>query len=210
LVGRIKLGDQRLVLLDPVAVRGDTEIGDALAAGETRPGLVYLGIEHLDRGFLGLQQSISGLPELDGVGAICQRVADEARRSGVDHLYFRRVHPELLGEEFEHHEIRGRTGGSELFAFEIFNRLDLRPRGDDGAPEIEQVEKVLHLNATGVRETNREHGGTAADLELTGVELRRVRVRWALDEFNIEPMRGVELLCLDHRRHEGAKRWEAE
>ena len=120
------------------------------------------------------------------------------------------IHPELLGEEFEHHEIRGRTGGSELLALEIFDRLDLGPRGDDGAPEIEQVEKILDLDAAGVGEANREHGGTAADLELTGVELRRVGVRWALDEFDIEPMRGVELLRLDHRRHEGAKRWKAE
>ena len=88
LVGRVELGDQSLVLLDPVAVRGDAEIGDALAAGEARPGLGYLGIEHLDRGFLRLQQRISGLPELDGVGAIGQRIANEARRSGVDDLYF--------------------------------------------------------------------------------------------------------------------------
>ena len=39
LVGRVELGDDSLVLLDPVAMRGDAEIGDALAAGESRPGL---------------------------------------------------------------------------------------------------------------------------------------------------------------------------
>ena len=101
-------------------------------------------------------------------------------------------------------------GGGELLAFEILNRLDLWPRGDDGAPEIEQVEQVLHLDAARVREADGEHGGAAADLELAGVELRRVGVRRALDEIDIESMRGVELLRLDHRRHEGAKRREAE
>src|SRR5262249_37391476 len=63
---------------------------------------------------------------------------------------------------------------------------------------------------TGVGETNREHRGAAADLELTGVELRRVGVRRALDELDIEPVRGVELLRLDHRRHKGAKRRKTE
>src|SRR5262249_52477731 len=143
----------------------------------------------------------SRFPKLDGVGAIGQRVADEARRSGVDHLYFRRIHPELLREEFEHYEIRRRTGGRELLPLEIFNRLDFGPRGDDGPPEIEKVEKVLHLDAAGVRKTNREHSGTAADLELTRVELRRVGIGRTLDKLDIEPMRRIELQRLDHRRH---------
>ena len=35
LVGRVELGNDSLVLLDPVAMRGDAEIGDALASGES-------------------------------------------------------------------------------------------------------------------------------------------------------------------------------
>src|SRR5690242_16677880 len=89
LVGRVEFGNESLVLLYPVAVRGDAEIWDALASGEGRPGLRYLGIERLDRGLLCLQQRISGFPELDGVSAISQRVADETRWCGVDDLYFR-------------------------------------------------------------------------------------------------------------------------
>jgi len=73
LVGREELGNDSLVLLDPVAMCGDAEIGDALASGEGRPGLVDLGIERLDRGLLRLQQRISRLPELDGVCAIRKR-----------------------------------------------------------------------------------------------------------------------------------------
>src|SRR5215475_13199076 len=209
-VGRVELGNDSRVLLDPVAVRGDAEIGDALGSGEGRPGLVYLGIERLDRGLLCLQQGIGRFPELDGVCAISQRIADETRWGCVDDLYFRSVHPKLFGEEFEHHEIRGRTSGSELFALEVFDRLDLGTRGDDGSPEIKQVEQILHLDAAGVGETDREHGGAAANLELTRVKLRRVGVRRALDELDIQSVRCVELLRLDHRWHEGAKGWKAE
>src|SRR5262249_48849084 len=185
------LGNDSLVPLDPVAVRGDAEIGDALASGEGRPGLVDLGIERLDRGLLCLQQRISRLPELDGVSTISQRVADKTWWRGVDDLDFRSIHPEFFGEELEHREIRGRTGGRELFALEILDRLDLRTRGDDRSPEVEQVEQILHLDTAGIGETHREHGGAAADLELTRVELRRVGVWRALDELGIQPLRGV-------------------
>src|SRR5215813_3835705 len=102
LVGRVELGNGGLVLLNPIAVRSNAEIGDALAAGEGRPDLCNLGIERLDRGLLRLQQRVSGFPELDGVSAIGQRVTDETWWCGVDDLYFRRVHPEFFGEKFEH------------------------------------------------------------------------------------------------------------
>ena len=138
------------------------------------------------------------------------RVADETGRRGVDHLDLGNVDALLFGEEFRHHEIRGRAGGGELLAFQILDRLDRRPRGDDGAPEVEQVEQILHLDAAGVGEADGQHCGAAADLELAGIELRGVGVGRPLDEFDIEAVLLIDLLGLDHRRHEGAERGEAE
>ena len=210
LVGRVELGDQRLVGGDPVVMRGDAEIGNALAAGEALPRLGHAGIEHADVRLLRLQQRIGRLPELHRVGAVGERIADEARRGGIDHLDLGSVDTLLLGEELRHHEVRGRGGGGELLALQVLDRLDIRPRGDEGAPEVEQVEQIFHLHAARVGKPDGQHRGAAADLELAGIELRRVGVRRPLDEFDVEAVLGVELLRLDHRRHEGAERGEAE
>jgi hypothetical protein len=89
-------------------------------------------------------------------------------------------------------------------------RLHLGPRGHHGAPEVEQVEQVFHLDAAGVGQADREHGGAAADLELAGIELRGVGVGRSLDELDVEAVGRIELLGLDHRRHEGAERRKTE
>src|SRR5665213_1458606 len=143
-------------------------------------------------------------------GLVGYALADQARRGGVDHLNFRDIDALLLGEEFRHHEISGRRGGSELLAFNILERLDLGPRGDDGAPVVKQIEQIFHLHAARVGKSDGQHRGATADLELAGIELRGVGIRRPFDEFDIEAMRLVELFGLDHRRHEGAERGKAE
>ena len=103
-----------------------------------------------------------------------------------------------------------RAGAGDLLAFEVLERLDLRPRRDDRAPVVEQVEQVLHLDAANVAERDRLQRRAAADLELAGVELRRIGIRRALMERDVEPVRLVEFLRLDDGRHEGAERGRAE
>jgi hypothetical protein len=97
-----------------------------------------------------------------------------------------------------------------LLALEILERLDLGPRCDHGAPEVEQVEEVLHLHAAAVGQRNGEQRSAAADLELARVELGGIGVGRALLERDVEAVRLVELFRLDHRRHEGAERRGAE
>jgi hypothetical protein len=87
----------------------------------------------------------------------------------------------------------------------------ISPREVTMVPQkVEQVEQVLHLHAARVGQTDGEHRGAAADLELAGIELRRVGIRRPFDEFDVEAVRLVHLLGLDHRRHEGAERGKAE
>ena len=61
---------------------------------------------------------------------------------------------------------------------------------------VEQIEQVLHLDAARVGEADGEHRGAAADLELAGVELRGVGIGRPLDEFDVEAVRGIEVLAL--------------
>ena len=90
-------------------------------------------------------------------------------------------------------------------SLEILDGFHVRPGGHDRAPEVEQIEQIFHLHAALVGEADGEHRRAATDLELARVELRGVGVGRPLDEFDVEPVRLVELLGLDHRRHEGAE-----
>ena len=134
----------------------DAEIGDAAAAGERLPGRLDPHIQRADVGLLGEQERVGGLPDLHRIGAVGERVADQTRRGGIHHLNLRHIHAELLGEELEHHVVGGGAGAGELPAFEILERLDLRPRGHHRAPEIEQVEEIRHLDAADIGKPDRQ------------------------------------------------------
>ena len=70
LVSLIEPRDERLVFLDPVEMRRESEIGDARAARELFPCREIARIERADTRFLREQDRIGGLPKLHGVGAI--------------------------------------------------------------------------------------------------------------------------------------------
>ena len=187
-------------------MRADAEIGNRPAAGEVLPGLVDVEVDAADARFLGDHQRVGRLPDLDRIGAVGNRVADQARRRRVHDLDLGEIDTRPLLEEFRHLVVRGRARAGQLLALKVLQRLHVVARGDDRAPVVEQVEQVLHLDAAHVGETQRGQRGAAADLELTGVELRRVGVGRAFLEADVEPVRDVELLRLDHRRQQRAER----
>ena len=91
-------------------------------------------------------------------------------------------------------------GGREILALEILQLLDVGPRRDNGAPEVEQVEEIRHLDAARIGKTDRQQRRAAADLEFAGIELRRIGIRRAFFELDGEPILLIEFLRLDHRR----------
>ena len=176
------------------------------AAVEGLPGLGDVEIDGADAGLLGEHQRIGRLPDLDRIGAVGDCIADEAGRRRVDDLDLAEVDALPLLKEFGHLVVRGGARAGELLALEVLQRFDVFARSDDRAPVVEQVEQVFDLDAAHVGEPHRRERGAAADLEFAGVELRGIGIGRALLEGDVEAVRNVELLRLDHRRQQRAKR----
>src|SRR4029077_6895362 len=125
-------------------------------------------IDGVDPGPLCEQHRIGRLPNLDRVGAVRYRVAEQARRGGIEHLEGFRIDALPLREPFEDGEIGSALGGGDLPAFEVREHLNVRTVGGHRAPIVEQIEEVADLNALRVAKAKNQHRSAAAYLELTG------------------------------------------
>jgi hypothetical protein len=58
-----------------------------------------------------------------------------------------------------------RSGRRDFLAFEVPERFDVGPGGDDRTPIVEQIEKIRHLDAADVGQTHLQQRRAAAELK---------------------------------------------
>src|SRR3546814_7781994 len=99
---------------------------DLRTAGELGPFLLDVEVDQVDVRRLQLQGGIGRFPELDRVGAIGQRIADQARCRGVDRRDLAGLEALPAGQPFKPGIAGGAACGRQRLACQIGYRLDLR------------------------------------------------------------------------------------